>query len=46
MIDNYFRMILATLKASPIVQSHNVTFDKRGPYAGYVRGDVFFADDS
>jgi hypothetical protein len=34
------------LRASPIVQSHNVTFDKRGPHAGYVRGDVFFTDDS
>lgn len=46
MIDTYFRAILAMLRASPIVQSHNVTFDKRGPHAGYVRGDVFFADDS
>ncbi len=46
MIDAYFRTILATLRASPIVQSHDVTFDKRGPHAGYVRGDVFFADDS
>jgi len=45
-IDAYFRTILATFRASPIVESHNVTFDKRGPFAGYVRGDVFFADGS
>lgn len=46
MIDAYFRAILDTLRGSPIVQSHHVTFDKRGASAGYVRGDVFFADDS
>ncbi len=46
MIDTYFRSILAILRASPIVQSHNITFDKRSPYAGYVRGDIFFTDDS
>jgi hypothetical protein len=45
-IDSYFRSILATLRASPVVQSHNITFDKRGPHAGYVRGDVFFSDSS
>ena len=28
------------------MRSHNVTFNKRGPFAGYVRGDVFFVDDS
>jgi len=28
------------------VRSHDLAFDKRGPYAGYVRGDVFFGDDS
>ena len=41
MIDSYFRSILAALKASPAVQSHDITFDKRGPSAGYVRGVVF-----
>lgn len=46
MIDAYFRATLAVLKASPIVQSHNVTFEQRGRFAGYVRGDLFFADDS
>ena len=40
MIDTYFRSILAVLKASPVVQSHDITFDKRGPSAGYVRGGV------
>lgn len=38
--------MLAMLRASSIVQSHNITFDKRGPYAGYIRGDIFFTDDS
>ena len=46
MIDTYFRSILAALKASPVVQSHDITFDKRSPHAGYVRGDVFFVNDT
>ena len=45
MIDTYFRSILSALKASPVVQSHDITFDKRGPSAGYVRGTIFFADE-
>jgi hypothetical protein len=45
-IDTYFRSILAALKASPVVQSHDITFDKRGPSAGYVRGVVFCPGES
>ena len=45
MIDTYFRSILATLRVSAVVQSHDITFDKRGPSAGYVQGTVFFADE-
>ena len=45
MIDAYFRSILTVLRASPVVQSHDITFDKRGPSAGYVQGTVFFADE-
>ena len=46
MIDAYFRVILAALKSSPVVQSHDITFDKRDPSAGYVRGVVFCVDES
>lgn len=46
MIDAYFRAILSAVRASPVVQSHDMTFDKRGPSAGYVRGVVFCADES
>ena len=46
MIDAYFRSLLAALRASPVVQSHDITFDKRGPSAGLVRGVVFCADES
>jgi hypothetical protein len=45
-IDAYFRSILSALRVSPVVQSHDITFDKRGPSAGYVRGVVFCADES
>ena len=46
MIDAYFRSILSAVRESPVVQSHDVTFDKRGPSAGTVRGVVFCADES
>ena len=46
MIDTYFRSILSALKASPVVQSHDIAFDKRGPSAGYVRGVIFCVDES
>ena len=46
MIDAYFRSVLAVLRASPVVQSHDIAFDKRGPSAGYVRGVVFCVDES
>jgi hypothetical protein len=45
-IDTYFRSILSALGVSPVVQSHDITLDKRGPSAGYVRGVVFCADES
>jgi hypothetical protein len=45
-IDTYFRSILSALRASPVVQSHDIAFDKRGPSAGYVRGVVFCVDES
>jgi hypothetical protein len=45
-IDAYFRSILSALRASLVVQSHDITFDKRGPSAGYVRGVVFCTDES
>lgn len=46
MIDDYFQSIAATIANSPIIHSHNIRFDKRGPTEGYVRGDIYFTDDS
>jgi hypothetical protein len=46
LIDEYFQTVLQILQASPYVKSHNVTFDRRSLTAGYIRGDVYFADDS
>lgn len=46
MIDDYFRQLINLLESSRIVKSHEVTFDKRERDAGYVRGDIFFADGS
>ncbi len=46
MIDPYFRSILTVLNSSRVVESHNVTFDKRSATAGYIRGDVYFQNGS
>jgi hypothetical protein len=46
LIDEYFQNVLQTLQASPYVKSHNVTFDRRSLTAGFIRGDVYFSDDS
>ncbi len=46
MIDDYFRELANTLNDSRIVRAHQVTYDKREPKSGYVRGNVYFADGS
>jgi hypothetical protein len=46
LIDDYFRNTVAILQASPYVKSHNITFDRRSLTVGYIRGDVYFLNDS
>ncbi len=46
MIEDYFRGLLAQVEASPVIRSHQIVFDKRGPDTGYVRGDIYFIDES
>ena len=45
-IEDYFRQIQATLAASPIVQSSSMTYDNRGSFEGYLRGEVYLIDGS
>lgn len=46
MIDDYFRSVQALLSALPVVRNFNMSFDRRSDYVGFVRGVVYFADDS
>ncbi len=46
MIDDYFQSILATLRVSRAVKLHHVRLDQRSHWAGYVRGEVYFLDNS
>lgn len=45
-IDAYFREIAQLIVTCPIIESSNVTYDRRARYVGYIRGDLFFRDGS
>ena len=45
-IEAYFRQIGDLIEACPIVQSSNVTYDKRARHEGYIRGELYFGDGS
>lgn len=34
------------MASCPVVRSTRLTFDKRSSYEGFIRGEVFFVDDS
>lgn len=45
-IDAYFRQIAELIAACSVVQSSNITFDKRARHEGYFRGELHFVDGS
>ena len=45
-IEGYFRQIGELIEAFAIVQSSNVTYDKRTRHTGFIRGELFFVDGS
>ncbi len=45
-IESYFRQIGELIEACAIVQSSNVTYDKRSRHTGFIRGELFFIDGS
>jgi len=45
-IENYFRWIQKIMDSCSVAQSSTIMFDKRSTYEGYIRGDIFFVDDS
>lgn len=45
-IEAYVRSLLDRVAAAPAVATSDIALDKRGPQAGLIRGDVYFADDA
>jgi hypothetical protein len=45
-IESYFQQIRQVIEVCPILQSSNLTYDKRGTYEGLVRGELYFVDGS
>ena len=45
-VETYFQRISALLDACLVVQSSNVSYDKRSTHEGYIRGEIHFVDGS
>jgi hypothetical protein len=45
-IEAYLQSLLDRVAAAPAVATSDIALDKRGPQAGLIRGDVYFADDA
>ncbi len=45
-IETYFQQIRDTIDACPVIQSSRISFDKRSTHEGFIRGELYFADDS
>jgi hypothetical protein len=45
-IEAYARSLLDLVAAAPAVATSDIALDKRGPQAGLIRGDVYFAGDA
>jgi hypothetical protein len=46
MIDDYFRELLETVNASPVIGAHDIALEKRSDFIGYIRGDLPVRDGS
>ncbi len=45
-IEAYFQQIQSITAACSFIQLSNVTYEKRGTYEGFIRGELHFVDDS
>ncbi len=45
-IERYFAQVQSVIEACPVVQTFNVTYDKRSTYEGFIHGEIIFVDDS
>jgi hypothetical protein len=46
LIEEYFRQLQTTVGSAPIVQTSSVTYDSRGSFEGYIRGELYLIDGS
>ena len=45
-IEAYFQQLWETIDTCPVVHYFDVTYDKRGSHEGFIRGEVYFVDNS
>jgi len=45
-VESYFREIHDIVDSYAVVRLKNITFDKRGAYEGFIRGELYFPDGS
>jgi len=45
-IEEYFNTLQAIIDESLVIQSTRVTYDKRSPHIGFVRGALYLLDGS
>jgi Family of unknown function (DUF6516) len=45
-IETYFQQLQALIESCSVVATVSITFDKRAPALGFVRGDLVMVDDS
>ena len=45
-IEAYFQQIREAIETCAVVQAFNMTYDKRGTYEGFIRGEIYFIDGS
>jgi hypothetical protein len=45
-IEQYFQQIQALITAASIVQNSSMTYDMRGSFEGYIRGELYLIDGS
>ena len=45
-IEDYFKETQSLINSCRIIRLTNVAYEKRGTYEGFIRGELYFADDS
>ena len=46
LIEDYFIQIQQTINSNQLIQSHNIIYQKRDIYLGYIKGEINFINGS